>query len=157
MDTAPVRATLDAWAAADPQHFDRAAQAWHDLARREEVRCLLAYGLRAQDPAVAVPPLLRAESLAEQAGLVVLLGRTRRALRRHAIRRDIRGPRSGDDLTEREREVLRLVARGEPTRRITGQLGISRETVETHIRSGMRKLGARTRTEAAALALEVLG
>jgi DNA-binding CsgD family transcriptional regulator len=28
--------------------------------------------------------------------------------------------------------------------------------VETHIRSGMRKLGARTRTEAAALALEVL-
>ena len=157
VDTAPVRATLDAWAAADPQHFDRAAQAWHDLARREEVRCLLAYGLRAEDPAVAVPPLLRAESLAEQAGLVVLLGRTRRALRRHAIRRDIRGPRSGDDLTEREREVLRLVARGEPTRRIAGQLGISRETVETHIRSGMRKLGARTRTEAAALALEVLG
>jgi DNA-binding CsgD family transcriptional regulator len=157
VDPAAVRATLDAWAAADPQHFDLAAQAWHDLARREEVRCLLAYGLRAQDPAVAVPPLLRAESLAEQAGLVVLLGRTRRALRRHAIRRDIRGPRSGDELTEREREVLRLVARGEPTRRIAGQLGISRETVETHIRSGMRKLGARTRTEAAALALEVLG
>ena len=50
VDTAPVRATLDAWAAADPQHFDRAAQAWHDLARREEVRCLLAYGLRAEDP-----------------------------------------------------------------------------------------------------------
>jgi DNA-binding CsgD family transcriptional regulator len=157
VDPAPVRATLDAWAAADPQHFDLAARAWHDLARREEVRCLLAYGLRAEDPAVAVPPLLRAETLAEQAGLVVLLGRTRRALRRHAIRRDIRGPRSGDELTEREREVLRLVARGEPTRRIAGQLGISRETVETHIRSGMRKLGARTRTEAAALALEVLG
>ncbi len=157
VDPAAVRATLDAWAAADPQHFDTAAQAWHDLARREEVRCLLAYGLRAQEAEVAVPPLLRAETLAEQAGLVVLLGRTRRALRRHAIRRDIRGPRSGDELTEREREVLRLVARGEPTRRIAGQLGISRETVETHIRSGMRKLGARTRTEAAALALEVLG
>jgi DNA-binding CsgD family transcriptional regulator len=48
------------------------------------------------------------------------------------------------------------VASGEPTRRIAGQLGISAETVETHVRSGMRKLGARTRTEAAALALEVL-
>jgi DNA-binding CsgD family transcriptional regulator len=153
----PVRATLDAWAAADPQGFELAAQAWHDLARREEVRCLLAHGLRAEDPNQAVPPLLRAEALAEAAGLVVLLGRTRRALRRHSVRRDIRGPRSGDELTEREREVLRLVARGEPTRRIAGQLGISRETVETHIRSGMRKLGARTRTEAAALALEVLG
>src|SRR5207253_1283634 len=63
-DPGPVRATLDAWAAADPQHFDLAAQAWHDLARREEVRCLLAHGLRAADPADAVPPLLRAEALA---------------------------------------------------------------------------------------------
>ncbi len=153
----PVKATLDAWSGSDPQRFDQAAAAWHDLALREEVRCLLAHGLRVQEATDAVPPLLRAESLAEDAGLVVLLGRTRRALRRHSVRRDIRGPRSGDDLTEREREVLRLVARGEPTRRIAGQLGISRETVETHIRSGMRKLGARTRTEAAALALEVLG
>ncbi|OLB74185.1 MAG: hypothetical protein AUI14_24270 [Actinobacteria bacterium 13_2_20CM_2_71_6] len=156
-DPSAVRATLDAWSATDPQRFELAAQAWHDLAAREEVRCLLAHGLREDDAAQAVPPLLRAEALAEAAGLVVLLGRTRRALRRHSIRRDIRGPRSGDELTEREREVLRLVARGEPTRRIAGQLGISRETVETHIRSGMRKLGARTRTEAAALALEVLG
>ena len=53
--------------------------------------------------------------------------------------------------------MLRLVAPGEPTRRIAGQLGISAETVDTHIRAGMRKLGARTRTEAAALALEALG
>ena len=63
---------------------------------------------------------------------------------------------TGDELTDRERDVLRLVAKGEPTRRIAGQLGISRETVETHIRAGMRKLGARTRTEAAALAMEAL-
>jgi len=152
----PVRQTLDAWAAGAADQFDTAAAAWHDLALREEVRCLLAHGLHEPDATLAVPPLLRAETLAEAAGLVVLLGRTRRALRRHAVRRDVRGPRSGDDLTEREREVLTQVARGEPTRRIAGQLGISRETVETHIRSGMRKLGARTRTEAAALALEVL-
>ncbi|WBC21857.1 LuxR C-terminal-related transcriptional regulator [Solwaraspora sp. WMMA2080] len=50
--------------------------------------------------------------------------------------------------------MLRLVAQGEPTRRIANQLGISTETVETHVRAGMRKLGARTRTEAAALAME---
>ncbi len=157
---APVLRTLRAWAAvpsADAAaEFDRAAADWHDLARREEVRCLLAHGLHEPGAAAAVPPLLRAEQLAEEAGLVVLLGRIRRALRRHAVRRDVRGPRAGDELTEREREVLTQVARGEPTRRIAGQLGISRETVETHIRSGMRKLGAHTRTEAAALALEVL-
>jgi DNA-binding CsgD family transcriptional regulator len=145
---AAVAATLRAWTAADG--FDRAAAAWHDLAVREEVRCLLAQGLHETDPAAAVPPLLAAERLAEEAGLVVLLGRARRALRRHAVRRDQRGPRAGTDLTDRERDVLRLVAAGEPTRRIAGQLGISGETVETHIRSGMRKLGARTRTEAAA-------
>lgn len=82
----------------------------------------------------------------------MLAGRARRALRRHRIHRDTRSPRSGSQLTRRETDVLRLVAAGEPTRRIAGQLGISAETVDTHIRAGMRKLGARTRTEAAALA-----
>jgi DNA-binding NarL/FixJ family response regulator len=154
---APVAQTLRAWAAgAEPDGFDAAAAAWHDLALREEVRCLLAHGLLESESARAVPPLLRAEELAGDAGLVVLLGRARRALRRHAVRRETRGRRAGDDLTDRERDVLRLVAHGEPTRRIAGQLGISRETVETHIRAGMRKLGARTRTEAAARALEEL-
>ncbi|GGM38001.1 LuxR C-terminal-related transcriptional regulator [Dactylosporangium sucinum] len=151
----PVVATLEAWKS--PDRFAEAAAAWRALARREEVRCLLARGLLEDTAERAVPPLLEAERLAEEAGLVVLLGRARRALRRHSIRRDIRGRRAGDELTDRERDVLRLVANGEPTRRIAGQLGISRETVETHIRSGMRKLGARTRTEAAALAIEELG
>ncbi|MFY1692268.1 LuxR C-terminal-related transcriptional regulator [Plantactinospora sp. WMMB782] len=155
---APVRQTLAAWdtPGGDPAGFTRAADAWRELAAREEVRCLLAAGLHEPDPARGVPALLAAEERAERAGLVVLLGRIRRALRRHAVRRDVRGARADGDLTDREREVLRLVAAGEPTRRIAGRLGISAETVETHVRSGMRKLGARTRTEAAALALEVL-
>ncbi|MDG4770988.1 LuxR C-terminal-related transcriptional regulator [Solwaraspora sp. WMMD792] len=151
---APAAATVTAWTAGDPRQFAHAADTWRDVAVREQVRCLLAHGLHEPDPARAVPALLAAESLAEHAGLVVLLGRVRRALRRHAVRRDERGPRSGDLLTVRERDVLRLVARGEPTRRIANQLGISTETVETHVRAGMRKLGARTRTEAAALAME---
>jgi DNA-binding CsgD family transcriptional regulator len=117
------------------------------------VRCLLGVAAFADDPHQAVAALLTAEELAERAGLVVLLGRVRRGLRRHAVRRDVRGPRTGDALTDREQEVLRLVAAGEPTRRIAGQLGISRETVETHVRAGMRKLGARTRTEAAVRAM----
>ncbi|MEV4533973.1 LuxR C-terminal-related transcriptional regulator [Asanoa sp. NPDC049518] len=149
-----VRETLAAWSGTGG--FDQAAVAWHDVVVREEVRCLLAAGLHETDPERAVAALLAAESLAESAGLVVLLGRARRALRRHAVRRETRGPRAGSDLTERERDVLRLVARGEPSRRIAGQLGISAETVETHIRAGMRKLGARTRTAAAAMALEQL-
>ncbi|MEV4755143.1 LuxR C-terminal-related transcriptional regulator [Micromonospora sp. NPDC049559] len=153
----PVRRTLTAWTA--PERFDAAAAAWRGLAVREEVRCLLARGLLADVPQRAVEALLAAEALAERAGLVVLLGRVRRALRRHAVRREERGPRAGTDLTDRERQVLRLVAAGAPSRRIAGQLGISAQTVETHIRAGMRKLGARTRTEAAArvLAQPVVG
>ncbi|MFY1693856.1 LuxR C-terminal-related transcriptional regulator [Solwaraspora sp. WMMA2101] len=151
---APVAATLAAWSTADPRRFGAAAATWPDVSVREQVRCLLAQGLHEADPHRAVPALLAAERIAARAGLVVLLGRCRRALRRHAVRRDDRGTRDGELLTGRERDVLRLVAQGEPTRRIAGQLGISTETVETHVRAGMRKLGARTRTEAAALAME---
>ncbi len=145
------RRTLTAWATGTG--FTAAADTWRPVATREQVRCLLAAGLHDPEPTRAVPALLAAEDLATRAGLVVLGGRARRALRRHHVRRDTRSARSGNDLTGREREILLLVAAGEPTRRIAGQLGISTETVDTHIRAGMRKLGARTRTEAAALAL----
>ncbi|WP_438872517.1 LuxR C-terminal-related transcriptional regulator [Paractinoplanes maris] len=144
------RRTLTAWATGTG--FTAAADTWRPVALRERIRCLLAAGVTDTDPARAVAALLTAEQLADAAGLTVLAGRARRGLRRHHVHRDTRSPRSGDQLTRRETDVLRLVAAGEPTRRIAGQLGISAETVDTHIRAGMRKLGARTRTEAAALA-----
>ncbi|XVV17689.1 LuxR C-terminal-related transcriptional regulator [Actinoplanes sp. CA-131856] len=147
---AAARRTLTAWATGTG--FTAAAEGWRPIALRERIRCLLAAGLTDTDQARAVQALLSAEQLADAAGLTVLAGRARRGLRRHHVHRDTRSKRSGDQLTRRETDVLRLVAAGEPTRRIAGQLGISAETVDTHIRAGMRKLGARTRTEAAALA-----
>jgi DNA-binding CsgD family transcriptional regulator len=147
---AAARRTLTAWATGTG--FAAAAGTWQPVALREQIRCLLAAGLIDSDPQRAVAALLSAEQLADTAGFTVLAGRVRRGLRRHNVHRDVRSPRSGDQLTRREIDVLRLVAAGEPTRRIAGQLGISAETVDTHIRAGMRKLGARTRTEAAALA-----
>lgn len=56
-------------------------------------------------------------------------------------------------LTKREREVLRLLADGHANDAIGAQLGISTETVRTHIRKAMAKLDADTRTEAVATAL----
>jgi DNA-binding NarL/FixJ family response regulator len=56
-------------------------------------------------------------------------------------------------LTEREREVLRLLADGLSNEEIGRQLFVSPQTVRTHIRKAMLKLEAETRTHAVATAL----
>jgi len=53
-------------------------------------------------------------------------------------------PRPLDALTEREREVLRLVVTGSSTREIAGRLDISTRTVETHRANLMRKLNLKS-------------
>jgi DNA-binding NarL/FixJ family response regulator len=55
-------------------------------------------------------------------------------------------------LTEREREVLELVARGYQNARIAHHLGLSEKTVRNHISAILAKLPAATRAEAVALA-----
>lgn len=56
-------------------------------------------------------------------------------------------------LTQRERDVLRLLADGLTNEEIGKRLFISPETVRTHVRKAMRKLDADTRTQAVATAL----
>ncbi|GHO68828.1 hypothetical protein KSC_077200 [Ktedonobacter sp. SOSP1-52] len=58
------------------------------------------------------------------------------------------------ELTEREREVLRLMSEGLTNRAIASHLLISIETVKTHIHHIMQKLQARDRTQAVALAIK---
>ena len=55
-------------------------------------------------------------------------------------------------LTEREREILGLIASGYPNREIAGLLFISRETVRWHVRTLYKKLGIRDRNHAIAFA-----
>ena len=57
-------------------------------------------------------------------------------------------------LSAREREVLGLLAEGLSGAAIATQLVLSPETVRTHVRNAMDKLGASTRSQAVALALE---
>ena len=52
-------------------------------------------------------------------------------------------------LTAREQEVLVLLTRSMSNREIAGQLFLSEAIVKVHVRHILRKLGARTRTEAA--------
>ncbi len=56
-------------------------------------------------------------------------------------------------LTDREVEVLRLVARGMSNKEIAGQLVIAENTVKNHVRNILEKLRLRSRTEAAMYAV----
>jgi DNA-binding CsgD family transcriptional regulator len=56
-------------------------------------------------------------------------------------------------LSEKERSVLRELARGYSTEQVAEVLIVSPHTVRTHIKNGMRKLQARTRAHAVAIAL----
>ncbi|MGH3088985.1 MAG: LuxR C-terminal-related transcriptional regulator [Rubrobacteraceae bacterium] len=57
-----------------------------------------------------------------------------------------------ESLSEREMEVLALIAAGRSNREIAGRLFVSTSTVKTHINNLYRKLGARSRTQALAKA-----
>jgi DNA-binding NarL/FixJ family response regulator len=57
-------------------------------------------------------------------------------------------------LTDRETDVLRLVAKGLTARQIGERLGVSHRTVETHVQSTLRKLQLHNRVQLARYAIE---
>jgi DNA-binding CsgD family transcriptional regulator len=65
----------------------------------------------------------------------------------------VAGKRRGE-LTTREREILGMLAEGLSGAEIAAKLVLSPETVRTHIRNAMAKLGASTRSQAVALAMQ---
>jgi DNA-binding NarL/FixJ family response regulator len=80
---------------------------------------------------------------------------TRRLISEFAARRDPRTPPAAlAELTERERDILTLVARGLSNEEIAGRLVISPFTAKTHVRNVLRKLDCRDRAGLVALAYE---
>ena len=70
------------------------------------------------------------------------------------VHRPAPSPGLGNDLTEREREVLALLATGLTNVEVARRLTVSVSTVKYHLRGIYSKLGAANRAEAVALALE---
>jgi DNA-binding NarL/FixJ family response regulator len=123
---------------------------------------LVAYALlRFADDACAVgdreqatAALLEAARLAETLGAAPLLEDVRALARRARIKVDS-GDEPGIDafgLTEREREVLELLAEGRSNPQIAAELFISPKTASVHVSNILGKLGVTGRGEAAAIA-----
>jgi DNA-binding NarL/FixJ family response regulator len=129
----------------------RACRAWQELDAPYEVarvRVLAGLACRALgDEDAAALELEEARNIFEQLGAAPDLARLD-TLTGHAAAGETHG------LTERELEVLRLVAAGKSNREIATALVISEHTVRRHLQNIFAKLGVSSRTAASAFAFE---
>ncbi|GAA4524904.1 MULTISPECIES: response regulator [Nonomuraea] len=107
-----------------------------------------------------VPPdeLVQAIRVVAAGDAIVAPSVTRRLLDRFAARlpaaHEQPAPARLDRLTERELEVLRLIAKGMSNAEIAAKLVVSETTVKTHVGNVLTKLGLRDRVQAVVLAYE---
>ena len=129
----------------------RASHVWEELDAPYEaarVRVLVGLACRALgDEDTAVLELDAARSVFEELGAMPDLTRVS-SLTPSAVRGDTHG------LSERELEVLRLVAAGKTNREIASALVVSQHTVARHVQNIFGKLGVSSRTAATAFAFE---
>lgn len=69
--------------------------------------------------------------------------------------REVRAPESPEALTDRETDVLRLLAQGKANKEIALALSIGENTVKTHVSNVLEKLGVQSRTQAALYAAQI--
>jgi two-component system, NarL family, response regulator LiaR len=67
----------------------------------------------------------------------------------------VSAPESPEELTERETEVLRLLAQGQSNKQIARNLQIGEKTVKTHVSNILSKLGVQSRTQATLYAIRI--
>jgi two-component system nitrate/nitrite response regulator NarL len=113
------------------------------------------YLLKDMDPEDLVPALQDA-LLGKNVVAKELIGSLTRLVQGQSGRNATKSSSAGllADLTPRELEILRHVAEGESNKTIGRALDITDGTVKLHVKSILRKLGMRSRVEAAVLAVE---
>ena len=144
--------------ASDAEAWATAASAWRDLHMPYEMaRCQVGQAdalLRARtDRQRAAALLAEAAAIASRLEAAPLRGQIDALSRRARI--DLGGPDADEPshgLTEREREVLDLLASGATNRGIAASLFISVKTAGVHVSSILRKLGVANRAEATSVA-----
>jgi DNA-binding NarL/FixJ family response regulator len=107
---------------------------------------------------VPVEELIRAVRVIASGDALLTPAVTRQLLDRVARRLPAplsHGPEQLEELTEREREVLELLARGLSNAEIAHALVIGEATVKTHVSNVLMKLGLRDRVQAVVLAYEI--
>jgi DNA-binding CsgD family transcriptional regulator/tetratricopeptide (TPR) repeat protein len=110
-------------------------------------RTLLVMGMierRARHKPVARESLGRALGIFEHLGAPLWADKARRELSKIATGRPVHG------LTDTERSIASLIARGQTNRQVASALFVTQNTVQTHVRHIFQKLGVRSRTELAA-------
>jgi DNA-binding NarL/FixJ family response regulator len=138
------------------RRFLDAASSWRPILVRSALRCrwaaghALAVGGDATEAAALLEPL---DGELDRSWCPALRPRLRASLRLAAATSRSADPveRTGDGLSPRERSVMLGVAEGLTSVEIGRRLGITAATVNTHVHAAKRKLGARTRVEAAAM------
>jgi len=102
------------------------------------------------------PPedLLHAIRTVHAGDAVIAPSSTKRLLEKFAHLPQPSGSQRFDDLTDREREVLLLMARGLSNQEICTELYLAEPTVKTHVGRVLAKLGARDRVQAVVMAHE---
>jgi len=71
------------------------------------------------------------------------------------LMREVRTPDNPETLTDRETDVLRLLAMGQSNKEIAQTLSIGEKTVKTHVSNVLAKLGVTSRTQAALYAVRI--
>jgi len=98
--------------------------------------------------------LVAAIRIAADGGAMFSPSVTRRLIEEFSRRAPREPPRALAELTPREREVLRLLARGLSNQEVAAELIVSEHTAKTHVAHILSKLGLRDRIQAVVLAYE---
>lgn len=102
----------------------------------------------------AIGELKRVAAVASERGAQTVLELAEQRLRSLGVRTWRRGT-SARGLTDREREIVKLIADGASNPEIAQQLFLSRKTVERHVSNLLKKVGVRNRAELAARVAEL--